>query len=89
MHCESFVKVWGEGMWFVGAETDSEPRVYTSVFDITGTNYIETAISCIWNKILLNEMKEHGQRTRATGCYTVHRSHYLMFIGPCIIFIVA
>jgi hypothetical protein len=45
MHCESAVKVRGEGMWFAGAETYSEPRVYTSVFDITGTNYIETAIS--------------------------------------------
>jgi len=47
MHCESAVKVRGGGMWCVGAETDSEPRVYASVFDITGTNYIETAISCI------------------------------------------
>jgi len=76
MHCESVVKVRGEGMWFPGAEADSEPRVYTSVFDITGTNYIETAISCTRNKILLNEMNEHGQRIRATGCYTVQRSHY-------------
>ena len=76
MHCESVVKVRGEGMWFAGAEADSEPRVYTSVFEITGNNYIETAISCIWNKILLNEMNERGQRTRVTGCYTVQRSHY-------------
>lgn len=62
----------------LGAEAVSEPRVYTSVFDITGTNYIETAISCTstWNRILLNEMNEHGQRTRATGRYTVQRSHY-------------
>ena len=76
MHCESTVKVRGEGMWFVGAEADSEPRVYTSVFDITGTNYIETVISCIWNNILLNELNERGQRTGETGCYTVRRSYY-------------
>jgi len=75
-NCESAVKVRGEGMWFAGAEADSEPRVYTSVFDITGTNYIETAISSIWNKILLNEMNEICQRTRVTGSYAVQRSHY-------------
>jgi hypothetical protein len=63
-------------MWFAGAETDSEPRIYTSVFDITCTNYVQTAISCIWNKILLNEMNERCQRTGSTGCYTVQRSHY-------------
>jgi hypothetical protein len=48
----------------------------TSVFDITGTNYIETVISCTWGEILLNEQNERGHRTRVTGCYTVQRSHH-------------
>jgi hypothetical protein len=76
MHCESAERVRGERMWFVGAEADSEPRIYTTVFDITGTRYKETAISCTWNKLLLNKMYERGQRTRITGCYTVQRSRY-------------
>jgi hypothetical protein len=43
MHCESAVKVRGVRMWIVGAEADSEPRVYTTVFGITRTHYIGKA----------------------------------------------
>jgi hypothetical protein len=35
-----------------------------------------TAISCTWNKILLNKMNERGLRTRVRGCCTVQRSQY-------------
>jgi hypothetical protein len=62
-------------MRLAGAEANFEPRIYNSIFDITESNCIQTAVSCTGNKILSNKINERGQRATATECRTTQRSY--------------